>query len=554
MPLWRELADQEYLLLWRKEYAHTALGRAIKAREKDPDFYDFYQTVHADDVTTYPEWEGLFSFAATTQGAEADYLCGFDPDLPLTIVVTSRNDTHVERMEDRTQAFIDGIFHLAEKFKSCVELIIVEWNPPSDRPSMAEEFSFPSQHPFVSCRIVTVGLDIHSRYIWSEAMPLYQMIAKNAGIRRARGQFIVATNIDILFSDALFKQLLDSSREKGCIYRSNRWDVDRKILDEGSVDKMIDAADGLHFQVNYRQGIYPAGTSPDVDTSGMGGVFGGQENTSVHSLHTEACGDFQMLHRDDWGRVRGYSELDAYSFHIDSLFAVTCHHAGMKEVVLPEPHYHIDHTLGVKVKSDSYEINEKKVIKHLALAHLWVLDRLQSAGGGYFQLNDETWGLAGDHLPDQCVSLAGWDTKPIAQKTITQCSPAGASLVMLQDLDAAWQPAADRYISKVWWAMSEFVDQRRSGRPIYIWGAGKRGWLAAASLASFGLEVKGVVHGGSSSPQALADNIPVIKATDFLQRPPADAFVLISSIYADVIRQDLEACGWTEGRDYVIGI
>ena len=29
------------------------------------------------------------------------------------------------------------------------------------------------------------------------------MIAKNAGIRRARGQFVLATNIDIIFSNEL---------------------------------------------------------------------------------------------------------------------------------------------------------------------------------------------------------------------------------------------------------------------------------------------------------------------------------------------------------------
>jgi len=32
---------------------------------------------------------------------------------------------------------------------------------------------------------------------------LYQMIAKNAGIRRARGEYVLATNIDILFSSEL---------------------------------------------------------------------------------------------------------------------------------------------------------------------------------------------------------------------------------------------------------------------------------------------------------------------------------------------------------------
>ncbi len=40
------------------------------------------------------------------------------------------------------------------------------------------------------------------------------MIAKNVGIRRARGAFILCTNIDILFSDALFRLLADRTFDR----------------------------------------------------------------------------------------------------------------------------------------------------------------------------------------------------------------------------------------------------------------------------------------------------------------------------------------------------
>ena len=44
---------------------------------------------------------------------------------------------------------------------------------------------------------------LHGCYAHAEALPLYQMIAKNVGPLRARGEFLLATNIDILFSDEL---------------------------------------------------------------------------------------------------------------------------------------------------------------------------------------------------------------------------------------------------------------------------------------------------------------------------------------------------------------
>jgi hypothetical protein len=38
------------------------------------------------------------------------------------------------------------------------------------------------------------------------------MIAKNVGIRRARGRFVLATNVDILLDDALVRFLRDRRR------------------------------------------------------------------------------------------------------------------------------------------------------------------------------------------------------------------------------------------------------------------------------------------------------------------------------------------------------
>ena len=51
------------------------------------------------------------------------------------------------------------------------------------------------------------------------------MIAKNVGIRRARGQFILATNIDILFSDELAEYLATRRLEHGRMYRIDRHDA-----------------------------------------------------------------------------------------------------------------------------------------------------------------------------------------------------------------------------------------------------------------------------------------------------------------------------------------
>jgi hypothetical protein len=67
-------------------------------------------------------------------------------------------------------------------------------------------------------RFIQVPPEIHRKFRHADHLPLYQMIAKNVGIRRARGRFILVTNIDILFSDELVsflaKGLLDRRQLK----------------------------------------------------------------------------------------------------------------------------------------------------------------------------------------------------------------------------------------------------------------------------------------------------------------------------------------------------
>ncbi|MEM6750167.1 MAG: hypothetical protein AAF612_06825, partial [Planctomycetota bacterium] len=65
-------------------------------------------------------------------------------------------------------------------------------------------------------------------------------------------------------------------------------------------------------------------------------------------LHLNGCGDFTLLHRDDWARLRGYPEFHMFSMHLDSVLCTAAHFAGCKQVVWPAPArcYHIEHAVG----------------------------------------------------------------------------------------------------------------------------------------------------------------------------------------------------------------
>src|SRR4051794_844046 len=114
-------------------------------------------------------------------------------DDPLvSFVAVSRNDDHGGDLIARTQAFISALVGQLERHAIRSELILVEWNPPSERPRLHTQFEWEQNREHCSIRIITVPRHVHKGFKCAEALPLYQMIGKNVGIRRASGRFVVA--------------------------------------------------------------------------------------------------------------------------------------------------------------------------------------------------------------------------------------------------------------------------------------------------------------------------------------------------------------------------
>ncbi len=555
----------------RRAFKDDALERSHAGRQE---LHELYNTLHAPLMgVAFNEYSSvkarldpILERLDSGRMAELDdrYLCDEQDDLPLSIVVMSRNDTHVERMEDRTQSFIDCIHYLAEKNETNVELIVVEWNPPTDRPSMADQFSFPETHKFVVTRILTVTPEIHQRYKAGKAMPVFQMIAKNAGIRRARGRFIAVTNIDILFSEPLFRALTSPDLKEGHHYRSNRWDVDRRILDLPTIEEMLHQADGMTFQINLADGLIPIDKVGAHLENKSARTSRRRPSFSLDALHTEACGDFQMLHRRDWLKVRGYSEFDLYSFHIDSLFSVSCNHAGLEEVVLPHEcaHYHIDHTLGVKKASDSYEINEKKTIKHISYNALQLLDAYQDLQKAPLIFNDANWGLALDNLSEWSVtthrsgSIPGRDrtrpggTSPTLQSSLLSPRDVGE----LNDIAAL---LTAQYVDNAFERLAEYVRSKANGRSIHVWGTGHRGQDAAVALREYDLPLAGFIDATRDQTgihDCAGEELPVVTLREFRRMLPQTAFVVISTMFANDVIPHFTSGIWKEGEDFIIGL
>jgi hypothetical protein len=173
----------------------------------------------------------------------------------ISVVVAARNDNHGGNMIGRMQAFIDSWISQAKQYNLSSEIVVVEWNPPADRARLMGELRWPPDMGPCEVRFIEVPREVHNRLPNSATIPLHQMIAKNVGIRRARGQFVLATNLDIIFSAELMQFLGARCLERRKMYRMDRTDVASHIPAGGTVQELLAFCESHVLRIFAREGI-----------------------------------------------------------------------------------------------------------------------------------------------------------------------------------------------------------------------------------------------------------------------------------------------------------
>ncbi len=280
----------------------------------------------------------------------------------LSIIVSSRNDNHGGDMDKRQRIFIRGLIDQANRYKLHIELIVVEWNPPQEKPYLHEILPQPKEGDFLSLRYIVVPTEIHTQYRFAHTMPLYQMIAKNVGIRRAAADFILCSNVDLLFSNELMEILAAKNLDKKCFYRANRSDIPEQIdetldtqqqlaLARTRIMRQLGRDPDYLYLLNWPGWIYFFSTvakTLNYLMSRLRKATMKPVDLLMMNLDTNACGDFTLMHKDAWMDIQGYPELDLYSIHIDSMGVIAATARGYQQHLFPTEActFHIDHYNG----------------------------------------------------------------------------------------------------------------------------------------------------------------------------------------------------------------
>ena len=321
----------------------------------------------------------------------------------LSVVATSRNDNHGANLLARMQLFIDGFAEQAGRYRLPVELIVVEWNPLPDRPPLSEALQWRPGEMF-QAQVTTVPADVHQALPNSARLPMYQMIAKNAGIRRARGPYVLATNIDILLSDELF-DYLKAGLKPNTMYRVDRLDVvaplEAPVLPSPASVRAIrpireHGMAGMRYP-NDAPAALPRRTWRDLARIPMAAL----DRLVLPRLHTSGCGDFTLTSREVWESLRGYPEWPIFSWHIDGVVLYQAYAAGVAMVNLAPPMValHLEHSQGSgwtpEGSSALFHRLDQAGIPYLSTAEYRKLARkLVREGRRSLPINRPDWGLA----------------------------------------------------------------------------------------------------------------------------------------------------------------
>ncbi len=258
----------------------------------------------------------------------------------MSVVICARNDGHGGDMLRRMQVTTDGLLEQLEKYHIESELILVEWNPPSDKPLLKDTIKWREGLKYCTIRAITVPPSAFEKYGHSCISPSSAIVAINAGIRRARGKFILQGVIGLLYSDELMKYIASRRLKENERYRVDRCDVDKGVVQLSTlVGKGVVRPSTLEEQLQYckKHIIRVDGLPPKIVQWVL--------YRSLPKLHTNACGDFQLMSKENWHKLYGYCEDSHIVSHVDSLMSYASYALGIKEIVLKSPMniYHIDH-------------------------------------------------------------------------------------------------------------------------------------------------------------------------------------------------------------------
>ena len=274
-----------------------------------------------------------------------------------TSILTSRNDNYGGNLHHRALMCLTSLIETHD------EVIFVDWRT-KDGNGIIENIKdrLPHQKKLKSIH-VPKNLLIE-KYPNISMYSMIESIGRNVGIRRAEGDYIISTNIDILSSPI----------NDDILFEDTFYTVPRRDVDEGFHLGFTSFKD-LYNEIWNRRDSYQ---QKERSSS----------TTDIWSL-INCCGDYQIGHRNVWEKMKGFEESILFGCGIDT--NVMKKASFYSQIKVLDEHYvfHLNH--GKNGHRDEDEqippmSDQKSIIKNFTSTS-----------------NSDNWGMYNEDLPIELI-------------------------------------------------------------------------------------------------------------------------------------------------------
>lgn len=288
----------------------------------------------------------------------------------ISFVVVGRNDNYGHNFIGRFQKFLDNLTYLCEKYKLDSELIIVEWNPPIGNKKLYEVLKMNSERKHLKIRFIEVSRKIHKSLENSNKIPLFEYVGKNVGIRKARGEFILITNPDIIFGERIIKEISKKKLNNKTLYRTDRFDLNIDIPLDLKTSRIELFCEKNWFGCwsvrwgRYYRGVYFFKNIVKILMRAGAKIL---PRKSYLRYHAGAPGDFMLISKKGWDKIEGFPEIKRHG-GMDSYGCIMAVVAKNKFRIMKGRTYHQFHESDVSTRPkcdlERYNSEIRKMLKN----------------------------------------------------------------------------------------------------------------------------------------------------------------------------------------------
>jgi len=299
--------------------------------------------------------------------------------------VTGRDDDYGGDFAQRMNSSVNYLAKLCNETRFPIEYIIVEWNPLPNRMLVSK---LAKTYQYLTVRIITVPRSVHVTTENYQKFPVQEYMAKNVGIRRARGEYVLSSNADVIFSRALVEYWSQQKLQRGRFYRMHLFYTEtiHPCLQLHTYESFLRSRAWMVGGGLFSWGII----ANDSQRATFWNLFDAKaqdcasDPEEVRSKREEmnayAAGDFILMAKDQWVVIKGHPER-GFTSSLDYLTQFHCMAFYEQTMLLPPLaifHQSHDHEgarpqleEGEVVRAGEWMIAKKTAAPAFANSELW---------------------------------------------------------------------------------------------------------------------------------------------------------------------------------------